>query len=177
VQHAWWYDGFDWSSDQLARPGSAWIDSDIAVVSRAPNTMEIWWTSADHRTVQGAYFFDGPLPSIHVSATETQTGPDICVSGVGFPPGETVRGTYLSIPGRGSPQAFGSGTVKSDGSFNVIDTSQRYRLLGQCSADQIDTDVVVTVPVGRLRYGVSGTIPGAYWCANAPVSTNFNGGC
>jgi hypothetical protein len=57
VEHAWWYDGFDWSSDQLAPPGSAPYDSDIAVVSRASNTMEVFWPLPDG-SVQHAWYYD-----------------------------------------------------------------------------------------------------------------------
>jgi hypothetical protein len=50
-----------------------------------------------------------------------------------------------------------------------------------CSNDQIQSSVsigVTELDSNRTIVGIgSGTMPGGYFCTNAVVSTNFNGGC
>jgi hypothetical protein len=67
VQHAWYYDGSGWNQGQLAPPGSAVTHyvgqvynpySAITVVSRAPNTMEVFWVAPDF-SIQHAWYYDG----------------------------------------------------------------------------------------------------------------------
>jgi hypothetical protein len=135
------------------------------------NLTDCTWTYSGNR---------GPA-SIAVSATETQLGPDICATGSGGPPGGSASAEYFGIPGRTAPRAGSSANVKPDGSFKIVDTTQEGSLVGQCSNDQIQSTVTITVTEedvnGNVIASGSGTMPGSYWCAIAPVSTNFNGGC
>jgi hypothetical protein len=65
------FDGFNWQSYQLAPPGSTTLTpgpnsapappgagAGLAVVSRAPNTMELWYVGAD-RSVQDWFWYEG----------------------------------------------------------------------------------------------------------------------
>ena len=59
VRDAYYYDTAGWNSFQLAAPGSAYVGNppgQITAVSRASNTMEVWWIGPAH-SVQDAYIF------------------------------------------------------------------------------------------------------------------------
>jgi hypothetical protein len=121
--------------------------------------------------------------NVNVSATETQFGPDVCVNGTGFVPGGVVRSEYFGIPGRVAPLPGGgfAATVKPDGSFNLgVDTTNEGRLV-TCNAAELGNTVTVTVSEtdsnGNIIGTGNGTMPAAYWCGGAGVSTNFHGGC
>jgi hypothetical protein len=58
VQDAYYYDGSGWNQFQLAPAGSVSTTGGIAAVSRASNTMEVWWAGPDG-SVQDAYYYDG----------------------------------------------------------------------------------------------------------------------
>ena len=42
----------------MAGPHAATDASDVAAVSRFPNTMEVWWFGEADDKVQGAYWYD-----------------------------------------------------------------------------------------------------------------------
>ena len=103
------------------------------------------------------------------------------MKGTGFVSGGHARAEYFGIPGRSAPLAGRSATVQPDGSFNMgIDTTTE-RLVGTCNGVEIGNTVTVTVTETDTNSNVigtaNGTMPAGYWCANAAVSTNFNGGC
>ena len=79
-----------------------------------------------------------------ISATETQIGPDVCVTGSGFTPSGIAREEYFGIPGSTTPLAGLFANVKPDGSFKIIDTTKEGGLV-QCSNDQIQSTVTITV--------------------------------
>jgi hypothetical protein len=92
----------------------------------------------------------------------------------------TARAEYFGIPGRVAPQSGHTSTVKPDGSFDLgIDTGTE--TLQQCNNAEIHNTVTVTVTekdaANNTIGSANGTMPAAYWCANAPVATNLNGGC
>jgi len=47
-----------WTGFTLAPPNSASVGSDVAALSRQPNSMEIFWAGSDG-SIQDAYFYDG----------------------------------------------------------------------------------------------------------------------
>ena len=51
--------GSAWNSYQLADPGTAAPAGGIAVVSRIPNSMELWWIT-NNGAIQGAHWYEGP---------------------------------------------------------------------------------------------------------------------
>jgi len=62
IQDRYYYDGVGWNGFTLAPPGSAaastaFESAAITAVSRASNTMEVWWIGADN-SVQDRYYFD-----------------------------------------------------------------------------------------------------------------------
>jgi hypothetical protein len=80
-----------------------------------------------------------------------------------------------------APKSGASATVKGDGSFDMgIDTTAE-TLVASCNPVELGNTVTVTVTETDLSNTVigtaNGTMPAGYWCANALVSTNFNGGC
>jgi hypothetical protein len=115
---------------------------------------------------------------ISVSATETETGPDICIRGSGFSPNGSVNISYLDIPAPVQNRPGPFGTVSANGTFLLKDTSMdRFGLNANCTNEQIQQNVVVSARDGATGNLTYATVPGGYWCANAPVSTDFNGGC
>jgi hypothetical protein len=58
IQGAHWYEGptARWNSYPLADPGTAAPDGGIEVVSRIPNSMELWWITRDG-AIQGAHWY------------------------------------------------------------------------------------------------------------------------
>jgi hypothetical protein len=83
----------------------------------------------------------------------------------------------LNIPGRTAPRGGGNATVKPDGTFHVTDTGEEGFLVGDCSNTQIQQDVTVEAFDNQTKRTARYAVPGAYWCGNAPVATNFNGSC
>ena len=123
----------------------------------------------------------GGAITVNVSATETQVGPDVCVKGTGFTPGGRARAEYFGVPRRVGPESGRSATVKPDGSFAMdIDTSSEH-LVGSCNDAELGNTVTINVTETDTSNNVIGTgnttMPAAYWCANALLSTNLNGGC
>jgi PQQ-like domain len=119
-----------------------------------------------------------PKPfDISVTMTETQIGPDICVSGEGFTPGGTAKVSYTGIPARSSPVSAGSSAISPGGTFSLADTSQEGALDQFCSNYVIQGSVTIGAVDPASGKTATTTVPAAYWCSNAPVSTNFNGGC
>jgi hypothetical protein len=123
--------------------------------------------------------FGNTLSPVVCRATLTQIGPETCVAGNGWTPGHEVRDEFYGIPGRTTPLAGGMDNVKSNGSFDIHNLTGV--LVGQCSNDQIQGTVTVRVREEDSKGNNIGngncTMPAAYWCSTAPVSTNFNGGC
>jgi hypothetical protein len=113
---------------------------------------------------------------ISVSVTETQFGPDICISGEGFTPKNVAQIIYSNIPGRTAPISLPLVGVRADTTFHETDTSQEMHLVA-CSGTQITQDVSIEAIDIHRNEITFGTVPGAYWCENATVSTNLNGGC
>ena len=66
VQGAYWYQGdpSGWHRYPLAPGSSAYNHSSITAVSRASNTMELWWIGGDY-SVQGAYWYQGDPSGWH----------------------------------------------------------------------------------------------------------------
>lgn len=151
------------------------LDADMATIKRNGTKIQLYdcWRGKNQNWLL-------LTASLRISATETQIGPDICVKGEGFRPGSTAKIRYINIPKRTAPLVGSSGRVSSDGSFSIFDTTQRGGL-GGCNDDQIHSKVTINViqedSNGNLIAKASGEISGSYWCANALVSTNFNGGC
>jgi hypothetical protein len=64
IQGAYWYQGGDWQryplapAGSVAPAGSASLTSGIAVVSRVPNSMELWFVGAD-ASIQDYYWYEG----------------------------------------------------------------------------------------------------------------------
>jgi hypothetical protein len=118
----------------------------------------------------------GSGPSLTVSMTETQTGPDVCFAGKGFTPNAPVKVTYSNVP-RHSDRQFSlstdaSGKIKPNTDFNW-----EGGLVNFCTQDQIDGEVQIKALDNVSDVAVTESVPAAYWCAGAGVSTNFHGGC
>jgi hypothetical protein len=62
IQDRYFYDGAGWNGFTLGPPGSASTSlspgGQISAVSKASNTMEVWWIGRDN-SVQDRYYFDG----------------------------------------------------------------------------------------------------------------------
>jgi len=80
---------------------------------------------------------------INVGITETQTGPDICISGQGFSPGGQARISYLGVPGQPSSVLIANTTISGSGQFTYKDFSQEGRLVGLCSNELIQQNVSI----------------------------------
>jgi hypothetical protein len=120
-----------------------------------------------------------PAPGfgISVGVTQTQMGPDICISGMSFSPNGSVKTGYINIPSPQPNHTGPSGMTSASGTFLLKDFSMDSFGLIQCTNEQIQQNVSVSATdtaTGNITFT---TVPGAYWCANAPVATNFNGGC
>lgn len=117
--------------------------------------------------------------SVDVRVTETQIGPEICGAGQGFTPGGTVSIRYLNVPVLGTV-FYGAAqpTADAQGDVSFFDDSPAINnLLFQCSASDVAQDVIVEVTDDATGAKTQGTFPPQYFCLNAVVGTNFNGGC
>jgi subtilase family serine protease len=122
----------------------------------------------------------GGPQSISLRATETQTGPYVCIDGTGFTSGDHVSMEYFGIPGRTAPLAGGSASVQGNGAFTLgPDLTQI--IVSLCSGAQLSDIVTITVTEkdsqNNIVASASATMDAGYWCANSAVSTNLNGGC
>ncbi len=113
---------------------------------------------------------------VTVAATETQTGPTICMFGTGFTPEGEVRISYSGIPGRTAPIAGSGGPVLHDGWFGLTDTTEDLGSIDRlkCTAAQLAASVTVVATDGS--HVATATLPAALWCPNGDV-TSAGGGC
>jgi hypothetical protein len=119
---------------------------------------------------------DAVTPQITVGITQTQIGPIICTDGQSFTPDGVAKLSYANIPGRTSPRSVGDAPVSPNQTFHYGDTSQEEELVS-CSTEEMQQEVSVLAKDLSTGLTASTTVPGAYWCANATVATNYNGGC
>jgi hypothetical protein len=118
----------------------------------------------------------GSGPSLSVSMTETQTGPDVCFTGSGYTPSAPVQITYSNVPGRSGGGNF-STSSDSAGNIKAIDTNWEGAVSQFCNQSQVDGQVTVIAHDVVSDVAIQGTLPSAYWCPVTLVGTNFNGGC
>ncbi|MBV9498211.1 MAG: carboxypeptidase regulatory-like domain-containing protein [Acidobacteriaceae bacterium] len=118
----------------------------------------------------------GTKPTLNVGITETQTGPDVCFTGSGYTPSAPVQITYSNVPGR-TVDTIRNFASESSGNLNVIDTTWDDYQDQYCSASQLDAQVTITALDNVSNLSVQAMVPAAYWCSQAVVGTNFNGGC
>jgi hypothetical protein len=137
--------------------------------------MEVWWPDAAGSFIEDANWYP-PTPQISVGMTETQIGPDICIRGKNFTPNAEVTFRYDNMPGQQGPYDAGFVSAGSDQAFIFKDTSQEGGLV-QCSDSQLLQQVSVFARDTGSGKTVSTTVPGAYWCTNGFVGTDYNGGC
>jgi Ricin-type beta-trefoil lectin domain len=134
------------------------------------------------RCVDGAWneswHFSNPLSTVGltVGATETQTGPNICINGFGFTPNKHVSLEYDYIPFMTAPQVIGTGvTTNSSGGYSVRDTSQDQNLKQFCGSTQLNTSVIVKATDDTTGNVQLAYIPGGLWCSSGP--SGFGNGC
>jgi hypothetical protein len=173
VWDAYWYDGQPWHTFQLGGPGSASVTGGITAVSRIPESMEVWSPDASG-AVQDENWYP-PTPQISVSITETQIGPDICISGKNFTANGRVEISYQNIPHQGS-YSVGFANVGPNQAFSLMDRSQEGGLVF-CSDSDSSQQVSILARDSGSGQTVSTTVPGAYWCVNVLVPPDYNGGC
>jgi hypothetical protein len=174
VWDAYWYDGQPWHTFQLAGPGSASVTGGITAVSRIPESMEVWSPDASG-AVQDENWYP-PTPQISVSMTETQIGPDICISGKNFTANGRVEISYQNIPHQQGSYSVGFANVGPDQAFSLMDRSQELGLVF-CSDSESSQQVSVLASDSVSGQTVSTIVPGAYWCVNVVVPTDYKGGC
>jgi hypothetical protein len=121
----------------------------------------------------------GSSSGITVGLQGTVAGPDVCISGTGFPANATVKTEYFGVPGTSGPIRGASGTVKSDGTIALGTDTSTQTFVQACSATQNSEVVTATVTAfdssGNQVASANAAIPGNFWCG---VSVNtFNGGC
>ena len=123
-----------------------------------------------------------PLPpgvsfDITVGMTEF-TGPRVCVRGTGFTGNGAVKLTYTDIPRHPGPIDGAGKSASSDGTFNMVDLSQEsHWVTTNCTNDEGQQNVTIKALDGLTGRNVSAVVPGAYWCTNIAVATNYHGGC
>jgi hypothetical protein len=120
---------------------------------------------------------DPPLSfGITADVTETQTGPDISISGTGFTPGARVAVRYLGIPSGGNathnsvPDTFAP-VADSSGNWSLTDGGQEGHLVAQCCQGVFGANVTIIATDGDPKSVGTGkqtstTVFTSYWCAN-----------
>ncbi len=108
---------------------------------------------------------------ISVSVTQTQTGPDIYITGTNFKPNTTVWITYKNLPLFAPNVRTKSGAVgRTDrsGNFFIKDTTWELNLLGSCTNLQcLGTVWVYATEIYKgKKYWSKASLPGSWWCAH-----------
>lgn len=119
-----------------------------------------------------------PTFGLEARVTATETGPDICGDGHGFIPGALVHIEYLDIPGLGNAPGSRSYTADANGDFSFSEDNFNDFLFGGCTTEQLQGGQVTVKATDTTNgFSTSTTIPSAYFCLDAVVAPNFNGGC
>ena len=106
---------------------------------------------------------------ISVSVTQTQTGPDIYITGTNFKPNTTVTITYKNLPLFAPNVRTKSGAIgRTDrsGAFFIKDTEWELNLIAYCTNEQCLRTVTVyatEIHKGKKYWSIA-TVPGWYWC-------------
>jgi hypothetical protein len=174
----------DVTADAAAPPAAAGSTT-TSLLDTTNRTPDVFYVGKDQQ-VHILYFngtwqtsdvtADAVTPQITVGITQTQIGPIICTDGQSFTPDGVAKLSYANIPGRTSPRSVGDAPVSPNQTFHYGDTSQEEELVS-CSTEEMQQEVSVLAKDLSTGLTASTTVPGAYWCANATVATNYNGGC
>src|SRR5450631_3832918 len=122
----------------------------------------------------------GPPPgmAISVAVTETQSGPDICITGTNFSPNGPVKTTLIGIPNAPSstpgPVGVASSTGIQAGSFLLKDS---FHHIAACEPGVAQQTVVVSAMDQTTGTNATDTVSAGLWCSNTLQATNVNGGC
>jgi hypothetical protein len=113
---------------------------------------------------------------ISVAVTASQFGPTICGTGQKFSPLGDVKIEMTDIPGLTGIHIAAQARADANGTFSFTDGSlNRYSTFCTNQQVQIPTTVVATDLVTGAA--TSATFSSQYFCTNATVSTDLNGGC
>jgi hypothetical protein len=115
-------------------------------------------------------------PAVSVGVSQGRTGPLICVNGTAFTPNAYANVAFYGIPGKNGPWD-GASEPTENGTFKIVDTSQESFGLTFCTGNQVQANVDVQVTDSATGAVAHASVPAGYWCTNAYVPTNFNGGC